>query len=88
MANRDYADIARKLRAKAADKATTAEEREALIVKAEALEKRVPERPTWDRPKPIKLTAEEFIDAYIARHFPDLDDIVETGYRYNREDDW
>lgn len=80
-------DTIRRLRAKAADKATTPEERKALIAKAEELEKRVPGKViTMDA---VSKYPNEFVEAWLTKHAVDLDDIVENGYHHNREwEDW
>jgi hypothetical protein len=87
---RDNWETAQKLRRKAADEAaTTPEERAALIERAEMLEAK------GDEPGPRKVgkfgvvidstAADSFISAWLW----DLDEIIEQGYRGNREgEDW
>jgi hypothetical protein len=95
MPERDWADLASKLRAKAADKATGPEETKLLLDKAEEFEKRAKKNQPFEQ-----MTREEFVskyfvafeqeaDSFIKNSWPDLEDIIEYGYHHNREgDEW
>lgn len=82
---RDNWETAQKLRAKAADEATTAAEREALIERAEKLE-----QSALPSPRPVGkfgvVIDSKDADAFL-RSWLDLEDIIEDGYRTNREDE-